>query len=247
MKKAIIVIISVILVFAISAPAFAARAEGKNQAQECEQARLQVRDRLQLSDQAVLRYQERLKLQEKSGLCFSDMQEHWASEQVSAAHCWGLINGYPDGSFNPNGNITGTEGVLMMSRLMNCTAAEDQADVSETDVDWSLVPEWARAQMKEKTALRIATQSQCYGNAKLNRLQFAVMLAKATGIEPEISEDTVAFLDLSEIPEEYLGYIEALKTLGIIQGSDGCFYADQTVTRAEAAAMLTRILEVLEQ
>jgi hypothetical protein len=72
------------------------------------------------------------------------------------------------------------------------------------------------------------------------------MLAKALGVEPEeVTEDTVLFLDQSEIPQDYLGYISALRTLGIIQGIDGRFCADQTVTRAEAAAMLTRILEML--
>lgn len=104
MKKAITFILSIILVFAISAPAFAAGAGCMNQAQErgqsqsnkqtevnsteCERARLQIRDRLQLSDQAVLRYQERLQLQEKSGLCFCDTQKHCTAERASAAHCW---------------------------------------------------------------------------------------------------------------------------------------------------------------
>ena len=39
------------------------------------------------------------------------------------------------------------------------------------------------------------------------------MLAKALGVEPEeVTEDTVVFLDQSEIPQEDLGYISALRT-----------------------------------
>jgi hypothetical protein len=34
------------------------------------------------------------------------------------------------------------------------------------------------------------------------------MLAKAIGIDPEISEDMAAFLDQSEITEEYIGYAD---------------------------------------
>jgi hypothetical protein len=132
---------------------------------------------------------------------------------------------------------------------MNCLNAEDtQTETgTEANIDLSLVPEWAREQIQEGSALKIAAQSQCYGEEQLNRLQFTVMLAKALGVDPEeVSEDSVVFLDQSEIPQEDLGYISALRTLGIIQGTDGCFCADQTVTRAEAAAMVTRILEALE-
>lgn len=135
----------------------------------------------------------------------------------------------------------------MASRLMNCLQGDSSTETAENSIDWNLVPEWARVRLQEKTALRIAAQSQCYGEKELNRLQFAVMLTKAAGIDPvDVSADTVVFQDQNEIPAEDLGYIEALRTLGIIQGSNGYFYADQTVTRAEAAVMLTRMLEIFE-
>jgi len=266
------VIISIMLVFSISISAFAAGSGSMTQDQtqdqtqsqtqdraqdqsgkqtevntaDREQARLQIRDRLQISDQAEAQYQDRQQ-QDQTRSCFTDTEQHWAREQVSSAYSWGLINGYPNGDFNPDGVISGTEGVLMMSRLMNCLNVEESQADPETSIDLNLVPEWAREQIQEESALRIAAQSQCYGEAQLNRMQFAVMLAKALGVEPEeVTEDTIVFLDQSEIPQEDLGYISALRTLGIIQGTDGCFCADQTVTRAEAAAMLTRILEALE-
>lgn len=265
MKKLMAFIISIILICGISIPAFAAGSgsmtKSQNQdrtqdrsceqtevnATEREQAKLQVRNRLQISDQAETHYQERLQQQNQTRSCFNDTEQHWAREQISSAYSWGLINGYPSGGFNPDGNISGVESVLMMSRLMNCLNAKDGTEVTETNIDWSLVPEWAKEQMREESALNIAAQSQCYGEAQLNRLQFAVTLAKAVGIEPtESLEDAVIFLDQSEIPAKDLGYIDALRTLGVIQGNDGCFCASQTVTRAEAAAMLTRMLEILE-
>jgi hypothetical protein len=215
-------------------------------ATEREQAKLRVRDRLQISDQANTRYQDRLQQQDQTGSCFNDTNQHWAREQMNTAYCWGLINGYSDGSFKPDGNISGMGGILMVSRLMNCLTGEEDTGTEENSMDWNLVPEWARKQLQDETALSIAAQSQCYGEPKLNRLQFACMLAKAAGIEPaNISADAVAFEDQSEIPAEDLGYIEALRTLGMIQGSDSCFYANRTVTRAEAAVMLTRMLEIV--
>lgn len=265
MKKAMAFLISLILICGISIPAFAAgsgvmaqdQARDRLKDQSCQQtevsaaerdqAKLQVRSRLHISDTANTQYQQRLQQQEQDGSCFSDTDKHWASAQINSAYCWGLVNGYPDGSFNPDGKISGTGGTLMVSRMMSCLDAENSAETSEDSIDWNLVPEWAKEQLREKTALRIAAQSQCYGEAQLNRLQFAVMLAKAAGIEPaDVSADTVAFLDQDDIPAEDLGYIEQLRTLGIINGNAGCFYPDQPVTRAEAAAMLIRMLGVFE-
>lgn len=209
-----------------------------------EQARLQTRDRLQISEEAKSQYQERE--QEHAGACFQDTEQYWAEEQINQAYNWGLINGYSDGSFNPNGNISGMAGILMTSRLANCLNVADAEEETGSSVDWSTVPEWAKTQLQEKSALRIAEQSQCYGETQLNRLQFAVMLAKALDMEPaDVSADTVVFQDQAEIPEEDLGYLDTLRTLGIIQGNDGCFCADQPVTRAQAAVMLTRMMEIL--
>lgn len=212
-----------------------------------EQARLQARDRLQISDEAKTQYQERLQKQDQTASCFCDTRQYWAEEQIQTAYNWGLVNGYSTGEFRPENNISGVEGVLMTSRLMNCLNGETAANAEKGSIDWNLVPDWAKEQMQDQTALNIAAQSRFYGEAQLNRLQFTVMLAKAMGVEPvENPESSVVFLDQSEIPQEDLGYLAAMRTLGIIQGKDGCFCGDETVTRAEAAVMLTRVLEILQ-
>lgn len=216
-------------------------------AAEREEARLQVRNKFQISDRANTQYQQRAQKMEQNGSFFKDIDQHWARAQINSAYCWGLINGYLDGDFNPDGKISGMEGILMSSRLMNCLLnGESSTETTENSIDWNLVPVWAREQLQEKTALRIAAQSQCYGETQLNRLEFAVMLAKAAEIKPaDVSANTVVFLDQNDIPADDLGYVEPLRTLGIIQGNDGCFCPNQTVTRAEAAVMLIRMLEIL--
>ncbi|MEA4934875.1 MAG: S-layer homology domain-containing protein [Lawsonibacter sp.] len=212
-----------------------------------EQAKLQIRNQFQISDRANTQYQQRMQQMEQNGSCFNDTDQHWAMAQINLAYCWGLTNGYPDGGFNPDGKISGLGGILMASQLMNCLNGESSTETAENSIDWNLVPEWAKEQLQETTTLRIATQSQCYGETQLNRLQFAVMLAKAAEIEPaEVSADTVVFLDQSDIPAQDLGYIETLRALGIIQGNDGCFSPNRAVTRAEAAVMLTKMLGVFE-
>lgn len=260
MKKLITILLAVLLLFSLSSVAFAAdKIQEKDQThqqdrdQTCiddatkDQACDQLRDRLHVTDDALAAQQDRTQGQNQNQNQFSDMQQHWARETVMSAYYWGLVNGYPDGSFQPDGDISGIEGILMMSRAMNCVAGLDATVASEDDVNWEDVPLWARELLREQTALQIATQSQLYGESQLNRLQFVVMLAKAMGVEPiEVPEDTVVFLDQDEIPTEFLGYVYAMRTLGIIQGNNGNFYANQYVTRAEAVTILARVMNILD-
>lgn len=227
------------------------RIQGQNQTSVDQavqdQARLQLRERLKISDAAKIQQQEHQSTQEqtKSG-SFSDVKQHWASEQIASAFSWGFINGYQDGTFKPNGDISGSEGIIMVSRMVNCTNNTEDTTANDTEIDLNAVPVWAREMIREQTASRIAAQSQLYGEEQLNRLQFAVMLAKALKLEPTLTAENMIFLDQGNIPTDDLGYINSLRILGIVEGSDGNFNPDKQVSRAEAASMLMRIVDSLE-
>lgn len=213
-----------------------------------DQARLQLRERLRISEAAKIQQQERQSTQEqaKAG-SFSDAKQHWASEQIASAYSWGFINGYQDGTFKPDGDISGSEGIIMVSRMINCTNNTEDTTANDTEIDLNAVPVWAREMIQEQTVSRIAAQSQLYGEEQLNRLQFAVMLAKALKLEPTLNTgENVIFLDQGNIPADDLGYINSLRILGIVEGSDGNFNPDKQVSRAEAASMLMRIVDSLE-
>jgi hypothetical protein len=42
---------------------------------------------------------------------------HWAGRYIARAARLGVVKGYPDGSFRPNGNITRAEGLAMIARF----------------------------------------------------------------------------------------------------------------------------------
>lgn len=223
------------------------RVQTQINAAEQEQARIQIRERLHIIDSAKNQRQERLREQDQTQWRFSDIQHHWAQVQIQSAYHWGLAFGYPDGGYKPDGNITGLEGVAMMTRLMNCLTGIDAGMGTNGAIDWDALPDWAKAMLQERNALRIMAQTGYYAEPKLNRFQFGFMLAKAMGIEPaNLPEGTIVFLDQEMIPTADLGYFQALRTLGIIVGYNGNYDPDQPVTRAEAACMLTRVLEILE-
>ena len=211
---------------------------------EQEQIRLEINNRLRIDGSAL--EQMRLRTQEQNENRFMDLENHWSRDEVGKAYNWGFVNGYPDGSFRPEGIISGTEGILMLTRMMSTVAAGIPGEPDPDDVDWDKVPEWARDQLREGLALAIANQSHLYGESQLNRLQFAVMMAKAMGIENGMPpEDTVVFLDDEGIPPAELGYIYRLRALGIVQGDGGNFMPQKRLTRAEAAAMMNRVMMML--
>lgn len=49
---------------------------------------------------------------------FSDIASSWARDQINAAAERGIVNGYPDGTFGPQRNITRAEAFTMVNRLL---------------------------------------------------------------------------------------------------------------------------------
>ncbi|WP_422485465.1 protease inhibitor I42 family protein [Gudongella sp. DL1XJH-153] len=255
-RTMVAVILSILM---IAVPAMGAMEQPMNQNQvqdrdrvqtninevEQEQIRLEINNRLRIDGSAL--EQMKLREQEQTQNRFMDLENHWSRDEVGQSYNWGFVNGYPDGSFRPEGIISGTEGILMLTRMMNAVATGMPGEPDPEDVDWDRVPEWARDQLREGIALTIATQSHLYGESQLNRLQFAVMMAKAMGIEAGMPPvDTVVFLDDEGIPPAELGYIYRLRALGIIQGNEGNFMPQKRLTRAEAAAMMNRVMMMLK-
>ncbi len=59
---------------------------------------------------------------------FTDVGKgHWAAEEISRISALGYINGYPDGTFRPNQNITRAEAVKITNRLLG--RIPDKADM----------------------------------------------------------------------------------------------------------------------
>lgn len=57
-------------------------------------------------------------LPKPASMVFTDVKlNHWAAKFIAEAARTGVVLGYPDGSFKPNGNITRAEGLTMITRF----------------------------------------------------------------------------------------------------------------------------------
>lgn len=56
---------------------------------------------------------------DKTTAKFSDIANHWAKDEISIAYNNGWINGYPDGTFGPQRDITRAETMTLVNRVLN--------------------------------------------------------------------------------------------------------------------------------
>ena len=56
---------------------------------------------------------------DKTAAKFSDIATHWAEDEISIAYNNGWINGYPNGTFGPQRDITRAETMTLVNRVLN--------------------------------------------------------------------------------------------------------------------------------
>lgn len=95
----------------------------------------------------------------------------------------------------------------------------------------------------------IAENSKIYFKPANNitRAEFAVMIANLIGIDPlDFEKENTGFIDSGSIPAWCINHIKALNTLGIMTGKEVdtgiMFDSSATLTRAEAVAVISRLL-----
>ncbi len=87
-----------------------------------------------------------------------------------------------------------------------------------------------------------------YPERTVSRLDFLVMAMRAIGVGSVPTVNDTGFYDDADIPVEQKGYVAAAYSLGYIKGSSNdrgelCFLPEETITRAEAAVILRRMVE----
>ena len=168
---------------------------------------------------------------------FRDTAGHWAEKTLDEWQDEGLIDGYGDGSFQPNGTVTRAEFAKLVNRTMGFTAESEISfsDVTERD--------WFHAEVARAVAAGYARGSGGLfrPNQPVTRAEAAAMLARAAGLAAK-EERADAFADAASIPAWARGSVGAAAEAGYMTGyPDGTFGALGSITRAEAVVTLDRV------
>lgn len=170
---------------------------------------------------------------------FSDVPSgQWYSQNVAEAYEYGLMKGTGDGEFLPGGSISIIETVVTACRLHNIY--NGGTHVFEVTTPW----EKPYIDYAVKNGLIGADEYEDY-SAKATRAQFAAILASALPGEALPAINDIKAGAIHDVPamKAYAEDVYLLYNAGILAGSDdyGTFYADRPISRAEVAAILTRM------
>lgn len=172
----------------------------------------------------------------------TDIDDHWASDSIRTLAGMGIVSGYPDGRFNPNAKLTRSEFVSMLTRALNLSA-KPEAALKFKDAD-----NWAKGAIgaAADAGLVGGYPDDTFGGIRnIKRAEMAVILQRAIckKLVPVSFNTVVKFADAAIHPAWAADGIRIAGEAGLVRGfPDHSFGAENTTTRAEAAAILYRLI-----
>lgn len=189
-----------------------------------------------------LEQNERLISIKDNSYVYSDISTHWAKDGILKLSYMEILEGFPDGSMRPDRTLTREEFIVMLVRAIDLPLA-DTNGYSYQDVELSRWSSKYIAAAKSKGLLDIYSQSMMYPAKTITREEMAVIAANVVKNVP-ISRPSRSFTDI-DASYKYNDSINIVTSLGIIMGMpDGSFKPYNSSTRAQAAVVIQRILDL---
>lgn len=169
----------------------------------------------------------------------------WGNESLSRLILMGIMKGDGAGNIQSNKPVTRLEAAITVIRLLGLQKTSDPVNLDEQDR--TETPEWGME------AVLIGLQhgfleggkGKLQPNKPLTRLEAAVLLVKAAGLNAEAEAKAGAalpFKDTQKLSSAAKGYLAIAVEKGYIRGmEDNTFKPEKPVTRAEWATMLDRL------
>ncbi len=171
----------------------------------------------------------------------SDLTGHWAQGTIEKWISEGLVSGYPDGSFQPDKQISRAEFVTLVNKAFkkqSTTGIVAFSDVNQTD--------WFYDQV-----IIAVTNGYISGypdgsfgsNKPITRAEAAIIVYKVLGLSGNDQNVLTRFSDADKISPWARNGIAALVNKKIMSGyPDGSFGADKNMSRAAAIVLLDQAL-----
>ena len=151
------------------------------------------------------------------------------------------VNGYPNGTVKPTGNITRAEVAAILYRVMDteCVNAYYSTRSGFRDVDSSKWYNTYVATLNNAGVITDSSNGYFRPNDAITRAELAAMLAQFADVKGAVN----TFSDVSA-KHWAASSIAVCVKMGWINGyPDGTFHPDATITRAEMMAMINRALD----
>lgn len=185
---------------------------------------------------------------------FKDIQGHWAEDIVLGLATQRIISGYQDGTFRPDNEITRAEVLVLFMKALNLSS-KNEKELTNTFNDSPEIPFWAREAVTSCFEEGIIT-GYLQEDGKLfieaakpvSRAEMAVMLSRIAEKKlGQITPATTNFTDVDNISIWARHGVGIAVTKKIVIGyPDNTFRPNNSITRAEAATMLDKLLNLIK-
>lgn len=175
---------------------------------------------------------------------------HWGIQVLTEAICHGLLLGYPGGEIEPDRLCSRAEFSAMLVRFLK---EEKRAEVytrlmplfSDLPLD-----HWAKGYMELLNEMGIVkgdTANRALPDKLISRQEAVALLQRAISTEgvSASGREPLLFSDEDQIAPWAMDSFRMLSALGIVVGDGGKVRPKDTLTRAEAAALVVRGMDVL--
>ena len=178
---------------------------------------------------------------------FTDIEGHWAEEEIEIMASIETVAGNPDGSFDPDGNLNRAEAATLIFRIANIDEATEGDGFSDVDID-----DWYGPYVYALSNVGIISgnpDGSFEPRENINRAEFLQLViltfSYVMDIAIEVDEITDVYVDLNADAwyAEGVSYATSLELVGGSECDDGrCFHAENFITRAEATVILFRLV-----
>lgn len=175
---------------------------------------------------------------------YTDMtDDHWAYEAVNALSQKGVINGFEDGSFAPDKEVTREQFVKMLAEAFGITSATEENSFADVEAG-----RWSESYIAVAASNGIVSgigDGKFAPESVVTRQDAAVMLKRICDKYGIILDGSAkAFADASEISDYATESVALLSGAGVIAGfEDGSFRPTNALTRAQAAKIIYGLIK----
>lgn len=176
---------------------------------------------------------------------FKDVaNDSFAFEAIDELTKRGIISGYKDGTFQPNGTVTRGQFAAFLVRYLNLPDADSKfKDLPKSAALYKDVSKAAKAGI-----IKGDTKGYVKAHEKVSRADIAVMIDRAMQLKGKYNETTeLNFKDNNSIPAYAMESVKKMTKYGIIQGKgNNTFAPTEYADRAVSVVFVHRMVETIE-
>ena len=178
-------------------------------------------------------------------LPYSDLPaDAWYTAPVLQMHDMGVVNGFPGGTFLPEGDVTRAQAAAMLWRLQEQPVVNYLMQFADVDQE-----AWYAEAVRWCAAMGIVegADGKFRPDEAVTRQDLAVMLVRYQQkvVKTELPADSAApaFADNADIADYAAEAVYLLQKAGIVEGTEGKFLPTATASRAALCKMLAGLVK----